>query len=164
MNYETFVATSLTQWADSTFATTGTEKNLLLGFSKSGYGALDLLFKHPTVFSAAAAWDFPADMPNYDSIASASGNYGTNANFQANYQLTGSFIDGLKAPFLSQDRIWMSGYAVFQKDIADFDALLTAHGVDHTLAPQAASVHAWQGSWLPEAVSGLYGLEQNLIG
>ena len=71
MNYETFVATILTQWVDSTFATTGTEKNLLLGFSKSGYGALDLLFKHPTVFSAAAAWDFPADMSNYDSIASA---------------------------------------------------------------------------------------------
>jgi S-formylglutathione hydrolase FrmB len=154
----------LPQWVDSTFATTGTEQNLLLGFSKSGYGALDLLLKHPTEFSAAAAWDFPADMSNYNSIGSASGNYGTNANFQANYQLTGSFLDQFKAPFVSQDRIWISGYAVFQQDVSDFNSLLTAHGVDHTLAPQTPSTHAWQGDWLPGAVSGLYGLAQHLTG
>ena len=162
MNYETFTATYLAKWADSSFATTGTEKNLLVGYSKSGYGALDLLLKHPNVFSAAAAWDFPADMTNYNSLATASANYGTNANFQANYQLTGSLIDQLKAPFLSQDRIWISGYTYFQRDVSDFDALLTAHGVSHTLAPQAPSVHAWQGDWLPGAISGLYGLAQNL--
>ncbi len=164
MDYETFMAKYLPQWVDNTFATTGTERNLMVGFSKSGYGALDLLIKHPDVFSAAAAWDFPADMPNYNSISSASGNYGTNANFLSNYQLSGSFLDNYKAPFLSQDRIWISGYAVFQKDITDFNALLTAHGIDHTLAPQAQSVHAWQGNWLPGAISGLYGLEQDLIG
>ena len=164
MNYETFTATYLTQWVDSTFATTGAEKNLLLGFSKSGYGALDLLFKHPAVFSAAAAWDFPADMPTYNAIASAAGNYGTDANFQANYRLDTSFIDQYEAPFLSQDRIWISGYASFEQDVSDFNTLLTSQGVAHTLAPQTPSVHAWQGNWLPEAVSGLYGLAQNLTG
>jgi hypothetical protein len=73
IDYETLPA-----WVDSNFATSGTEDDLLIGFSKSGYGALDLLFKHPAVFDAAAAWDFPADMAAYDTYgASSSGNYGT---------------------------------------------------------------------------------------
>ena len=59
INYETFMADILPQWVDSNFSTTGTEKNLLVGFSKSGYGALDLELKHPSVFSAVAAFDFP---------------------------------------------------------------------------------------------------------
>ena len=72
INFETFMATLLTEWVDSNFATSGTEENLLIGFSKSGYGALDLLFKHPSVFDAAAAWDFPADMAAYDDFGSSS--------------------------------------------------------------------------------------------
>jgi hypothetical protein len=165
MDYETFTGTLLPAWVDSNLATTGTEKNLLVGLSKSGYGALDLLFKHPAVFDAAAAWDFPADMTNYGGFGSSSiDNYGTDANFQANYRLTGSFIDQWKAPFLSADRIWISGYSLFQKDVSDIDALLTSHGVAHTLATQTPAVHSWLGDWLPGAVSGLYGLEQDLIG
>ncbi len=66
INYETFVADILPQWVDSHFSTTGNEKNLLIGFSKSGYGAVDLLLKHPTTFDAAAAFDFPADMRTYN--------------------------------------------------------------------------------------------------
>jgi hypothetical protein len=70
INYETFVSTILPAWVDSTFDPSGTDKNLLIGFSKSGYGALDLLFKHSTVFADAAAWDFPADMV-YDDYGEA---------------------------------------------------------------------------------------------
>jgi hypothetical protein len=36
----------------------------LLGFSKSGNGALTPLLRHPHVFSAAAAWDAPAQFIN----------------------------------------------------------------------------------------------------
>ena len=142
-------------------ATGGTDKNLLIGFSKSGYGALDLLFKHSSTFDAAAAWDFPADMATYDAFgSSSSGDYGTDANFQNNYRMTGNFIDTWKAPFTTEDRIWISGYDVFQADVADFDALLTSHGVLNTLSPQTLNAHTWSGGWLPSAVAGLYGLGQ----
>ena len=154
---ETFMSTLLPTWVDSNFANSDTENNLLIGFSKSGYGELDLLFKHPSVFTAAAAWDFPADM-------AASTAYGTNENFQDNYRLTGTFIDTWKAPFTTQDRIWISGYNVFQTDVTDFDALLTSHNVLHTLSPQTYDAHAWSGGWLSNALAGLYGLEQNLNG
>ena len=49
-----------------TFGDHGTEQNWLIGFSKSGLGAQDLLLKHPDLFAAAASWDFPADMDAYD--------------------------------------------------------------------------------------------------
>jgi len=153
LNYETFMATFLPAWVDSHFSTTGTEDDLLLGFSKSGYGALDLLFKHPSVFDAVAAWDFPADI-----AFEGNGNYGTDANFQNNYRLTDNFIDTWKAPFTTEDRIWISGYSAFQHDISDFDSLLTSDGVLHTLSPQTADTHSWSGGWLPDAVAGLYGL------
>ena len=94
INYETFVADILPQWVDSNFSTTGTEQNLLVGFSKSGYGALDLELKHPSVFSAVAAFDFPGDMTSYNDYGGSSANdYGTQANFQDNYQMTASFIN-----------------------------------------------------------------------
>jgi len=157
VDYETFMATILPAWVESNFATSGTEENLLIGFSKSGYGGLDLLFKHPTVFDAIAAWDFPADMTTYSQYGGNS-SYGTDANFLDNYQLTASFIDTWKVPFTTEDRIWISGYAAFQTDIADFNALLTSEGVAHTLSPQTYNVHAWYGGWLPNAVAGLYGL------
>ncbi|OAF19355.1 hypothetical protein AXW67_36845 [Bradyrhizobium neotropicale] len=158
INYETFMATLLPAWVDSNFATTGTEDNLLIGFSKSGYGALDLLFKHPDVFDAAAAWDFPADMANYTDFG-ADENYGTDANFQANYRLTDAFIDTWKAPFTTENRIWISGYGLFGSDLSDFDALLTSDGVLHTLGTQTFDAHNWFSGWLSRAVAGLYGFD-----
>ena len=89
-------------------------ENLLIGFSKSGYGDLDLLFKHPTVFDAAAAFDFPADMQTYNGFGSSSANdYGTQANFQNNYEMDQSFLNTYKAPFTTQDRIWISEGPLF---------------------------------------------------
>jgi hypothetical protein len=158
INFETFTAMFLPTWVESSFSTTGTDGNLLIGFSKSGYGALDLLFKHSSVFDAAAAWDFPADMVAYDSYgSSSSANYGTDANFQNNYRLIDTFIDTWKAPFTAQDRIWISGYDVFQTQVADFDALLTSEGVLHTLGAQTYAAHNWYSGWLSDAVAGLYG-------
>jgi hypothetical protein len=165
INFETFTATLLPTWVDNTFSTTGSEKNLLIGFSKSGYGGLDLLFKHSSVFDALAAYDFPADMAAYDDYgSSSSADYGTDTNFQDNYRMTGTFIDTWKAPFTTQDRILISKGAVFQSDVAHFDTLLTSHGVSHTLLSQTDDTHSWSGGWLSNAVAGLYGLEQNLIG
>jgi S-formylglutathione hydrolase FrmB len=163
INYETFMADILPQWVDGNFSTTGTEKNLLVGFSKSGYGAVDLELKHPSVFSAVAAFDFPADMSSYDAFGGSSADdYGTQANFQDNYQMNASFIDAHSAQFTNQDRILISKGPSFQSQVVDFDTLLTSQGVMHTLLNQTNDAHTWSGGWLSGAISGLYGLEQNL--
>jgi S-formylglutathione hydrolase FrmB len=163
INYETFLADILPQWVDSNFSTTGTEQNLLVGFSKSGYGALDLEFRHPSAFSAVAAFDFPGDMSSYDEFGSSSADdFGTQANFQDNYQMNASFIDAHDASFTSQDRILISEGPAFQSQVADFDTLLTSQGVMHTTLNQTSDGHSWSGGWLPGAIAGLFGLEQTL--
>jgi hypothetical protein len=160
IDFETFTATFLPKWVDSNLAMSGTENNFLIGFSKSGYGALDLLFKHPAVFDGAAAWDFPADMAAYDTFgSSSSGDYGSDTNFQANYRMTASFLNTWKAPFTTEDRIWISEGSIFPTQVADFDALLTSQGVLHTLSTtQTNDAHNWYGGWVSGAVAGLYGL------
>ena len=164
INYETFVADILPQWVDSHFSTTGDEKNLLIGFSKSGYGSVDLLLKHPSTFDAAAAFDFPADMGSYNSMQSSTADdYGTQANFQNNYELDQSFIGANKAPFTTQDRLWISEGPLFGSQVADFDNLLTSQGVMHTLSTtEKSDAHSWTSGWVSTAVAGLYGLEQKL--
>ena len=136
---------------------------MLIGFSKSGYGALDLLFKHSSVFDAAAAFDFPGDMAAYDQLGSSpAADYGTDANFQNNYRMNNTFIDTWKAPFTTEDRVWISEGPSYQNEVADFGALLTSQGVSHTLSVQTNDAHNWSGGWLSNAVAGLFGLEQNL--
>ena len=164
IDYETFVADILPQWVDNHFSTTGDEQNLLIGFSKSGYGAVDLLLKHPNVFSAAAAFDFPADMTTYNGLGSSTADdYGTQANFQNNYELDQSFVDTYKAPFTTQDRLWIAGGPLYSQDVADFNNLLTSQGVlDNFTTTQTGDTHSWIGGWVPSAVTGLFGLEQNL--
>src|SRR5271169_4956450 len=54
---ETFMTDQLVPWIKANLATTGTEQVWLIGFSKSGIGAQDLLLKHPSVYTLAASWD-----------------------------------------------------------------------------------------------------------
>ena len=150
------MAKELVPWVKQNLATTGNEQNWLIGFSKSGIGAQDLILKHPDLFTLAASWDFPADMSSYDSIWFDSADaYGTDANFQANYRLTTAFVDAHKAPFLSNNRIWIGGYQAFQTDISDYDTLLTSEGIAHTTETPQSMAHRWDSGWVPIALAAL---------
>ncbi len=153
---ETFVTTELVPWVMANLSTTGTEQNWLIGLSKSGYGGMDLLLKHPNLFTLGAFWDFPADMSSYDELGSdPATSYGTEANFQTNYQLTQGFVDTYKTPFLNNNRIWLGGYSLYEQDMEDFDALLTSEGIPHTLGPMQDVVHSWTSGWVPAALAAL---------
>ena len=157
LQYETFMTQELVPWIKQNLATTGQEQTWLLGFSKSGVGGQDLILKHPGLFTLAATWDLPADMSSYDQFGDDSAqNYGTDANFQANYRLTTAFVDAHKAPFLSNNRIWIGGYNLYQPDDADYDALLTSEGIVHSLKMQAYPAHSWDSGWVPAALAALY--------
>ncbi len=150
------MTSELVPWVKANLSTTGTEQNWLIGFSKSGIGAQDLILKHPDLFQLAASWDFPADMSAYDEYGSSSANnYGTDANFQANYRLSTSFLNAHKAPFLTNNRIWIGGYSAFQTDMSDYNALLTSVGILHTLGPMQPIAHAWDSGWVAAALAAL---------
>jgi hypothetical protein len=154
---ETFMATELQPWVKANLSTTGTEQHWLIGFSKSGLGGEDLLLRHPDLFTLDASWDFPADMAAYDAFGSSSAaSYGTDANFQANDRLTASFLAAHRAPFLTNNRIWIGGYQVFQQDMSDYDALLTSEGIVHSTETPTYMAHRWDSGWVQIALAALH--------
>ena len=157
VEYDTFLTNDLAPWVAQNLGETGNEQNWLIGFSKSGVGAIDLILRHPGVFTLAAAWDFPADMSTYDQFGASSADaYGTDANFQANYRLTPAFVAAHKAPFVSQNRLWIGGYQTFQTDMSDFDVLLTSDAILHTTETPTPMAHRWDSGWTPIALAALH--------
>ncbi len=163
--YESFMALELQPWVEARLTQRHrgrcTEQHWLLGFSKSGYGAISLLLKHPDLFTLGAFWDFPANMLDYRAFGAAS-NYGTQENFDVNYRLSATFLETYKDPFLDSNRIWINGFGVFQTSLTDFDALLTSAGIQHSTAVEIARTHSWTSGWVPDALEGLADLSSDL--
>ena len=165
LQYETFMTQELVPWIKQNLATTGHEEVWLIGFSKSGLGAQDLILKYPHVFALAASWDSPFDASSYDQFGSDSAaNYGTDANFQANYRLTKAFVRAHRAPFLTVNRIWIGGYGLFQADDSDYDALLNSEGIAHSTETPQYMAHRWDSGWVPIALAALYQDSLNMHG
>jgi hypothetical protein len=157
LRYETFMTQELVPWIKNLPNSTGQEQIWLLGFSKSGIGGQDLILKHPDLFTLAASWDLPADMASYDQFGSNSANnYGTDANFQANYRLSQAFVDAHKGQFLVNNRIWIGGYNLYPTDVSDYNNLLTSESIVHSYKSQQYSAHSWDSGWVPAAMTALY--------
>jgi S-formylglutathione hydrolase FrmB len=163
VQYETFMTTQLEPWVKATLSTTGQEQSWLIGFSKSGLGAQDLLLKHPNLFTLAASWDFPAGMATFNALGDSTHGYGTDANFQVNYRLTPAFLEAHRAPFQHSNRIWIGSYSLYGPDVAAYNALLTSADILHSAENPTPMPHTWDGGWVPIALSALYkdSLEQD---
>jgi hypothetical protein len=154
---ETFMTDQLVPWIKANLATTGTEQIWLIGFSKSGVGAQDLILKNPSVYTLAASWDFP-DSTSYDALGtSEQTGYGTNANFMANYELSQSFVYSHAAPFMAQKRLWIGGYNLFETDVYnDYGPELTNAGVQYDAEAPTEMAHNWGSGWVASALAALY--------
>ena len=154
---ETFMTNQLVPWIKANLVISGTEQIWLLGFSKSGVGAQDLILKHPGVYTLAASWDFP-DSNAYDALGTSEATgYGTNANFLANYQLSQSFVNTYAAPFTAHKRIWIGGYQYFQwETYNDYGVYLTNAGVQYDAETPTQMAHRWDSGWVPGALAALY--------
>ena len=160
--YESFLVNDLVPWVQANLGATGQEEHLIVGLSKSGFGAVTLLFRNPSVFAAAAAWDFPADQADTSEFDMLD-NYGTDANFQSNYRLTDAWISARKAPFQTTARLWLShdqgtffGSPTFLEEVDAFAGRLQTNGVQFLRTGGATRPHAWTSGWLPEAVTALH--------
>ncbi|HEX4830198.1 MAG TPA: hypothetical protein VH478_03785 [Trebonia sp.] len=158
MQMETFMTSQLVPWIKATFATTGSEQVWLLGFSKSGLGAEDLILKHPSVYTLAAGWDFPADMTSYNQLGtSPQAAYGTNANYLSNYQLSQSFVTAHAAPFTTSKRLWLGGYYYFEYGVYSLFAPELANAkVPYDIEPATQMAHRWDSGWVAGALAALY--------
>jgi hypothetical protein len=152
-------------WVKRNLATTGTEKTYLIGFSRSGLGAQFLQFRHPDLFAAAASWDTPFAMTDYDGTDPVFGGivgghpeyvYGTSSSFKAKYQLSAAHLDMWAASGqFAVNRVWIGtgpDFGVTESNA--YDSALTTAGIPHTYTfSNTGESHAWHTDWVSAALS-----------
>jgi enterochelin esterase-like enzyme len=123
---------------------------LLLGFSKSGWGAYSLLLRNPHTFGKAAAWDAPLAMQDVGRYGNAP-IFATQANF-AQYRITN--LLNAQAAVLKRGgaRLILTGYSSFRSDMQQIDGQMTSLGIPHKFRDGPHRAHTWTSGWVPEAV------------
>lgn len=125
------------------------DDRLLIGFSKSGWGAFSLLLRHPDVFGKAVAWDAPLMM-------SASGPYGsgpifgTQENF-AHYRVS-ELLKTVGKQLGPKVRLIHIGYGGFKEQHTEFESLLNELDIPHVYQHGPKRNHAWGSGWFGGAV------------
>ncbi|HEY2411533.1 MAG TPA: alpha/beta hydrolase-fold protein [Pirellulaceae bacterium] len=125
------------------------EGRLLLGFSKSGWGAWSLLLRHPDIFGRAAAWDAPLMMDRLGKYGTTP-IFGTQVNFEA-YRLT-DLLETNRELLGSQKRFVLTGYGNFRPEHEQMHALLDKLNIAHEYRDGPLRKHDWHSGWVPEAV------------
>jgi S-formylglutathione hydrolase FrmB len=127
----------------------GRQGRLLLGFSKSGWGAWSLLLRYPSVFGRAAAWDAPLAMDRLGSYGTAD-IFGTEQNFER-YRIT-ALLRAQPEILGAEKRLILTGYGNFRPDHEKIHSLLVELKVPHEYRDGPKLEHHWHSGWVPQAV------------
>ena len=130
------------------------EGRLLLGFSKSGWGAWSLLLRNPDLFGKAAAWDAPLMMDKRGKYGSGD-IFGTDANFEG-YRI-GKLLEDKASKFQKEKRLILLGYGNFRAEHEKAHALMDKLKVAHEYRDGPERKHDWHSGWVKEAVERLVG-------
>jgi glucose/arabinose dehydrogenase len=150
---ESFIVNDLVPFGDA-FATSATTQRWLIGFSKSATGALSLTFRHPHVFSAAAAWDGPVQLTDMTAFPGMAENFGTEDNFDL-YEIPTLVARNAEA-FQLEQRIWISGdQSAWTSQMEELHDQMLQANVLHTFAQGGLRAHSWFSGWLDGAVTAL---------
>ena len=125
---------------------------ILLGFSKSGYGAFSLLLRHPALFACAGAWDAPLMKSKPDQFEMPQ-IFGTQPNFER-YRFSNLLGEnGLQ--FKDSPRLVLAGYDNFKDHVETAHRLLLDEQVPHIYRNDVRHPHRWEGGWLEWLLSEL---------
>jgi len=150
LRQETYFLDVVVPFVEKTYpAMAKPEGRLLLGFSKSGWGAFTLLLRHPDRFGRAAAWDAPLTMD-------APGRYGSGAIFGdrdnfAKYHVL-KLLERQAGRLGDGKRLGLFGYGGFRKDHQTAHEEMIRLKVPHEYRDGPARKHDWHSGWVAEAV------------
>lgn len=127
---------------------TAANGRLLLGFSKSGWGAFSLLLRHPHTFAKAAAWDAPLLLDRPGRYGSAD-IFATQENFES-YRITKLLAEHAKL-LQQESRLILLGYGNFRADHEQAHRLMTELKIAHDYHDGPPRPHDWHSGWVAEA-------------
>jgi S-formylglutathione hydrolase FrmB len=127
---------------------------LLLGFSKSGWGAYSLLLRHSHLFSKAAAWDAPLGQQSPTK-------YGMCEVFPTQESFDSYCVWDLLADRAGQlattNRFALLGYGLFRGHHQAVHYRMAKLGIQHEYQDGPKRDHSWHSGWVPDAVRFLAG-------
>lgn len=126
---------------------------LLVGFSKSGWGAYSLLLRHPKLFGAAAAWDAPLMMDKPGRYGNGP-IFGGEENFER-YRITRLFREA-GAGLGKSPRLVLLGYGSFRAEHIRAHELLDELSVPHIYRDGPAAKHDWHSGWVRDALTHVF--------
>jgi hypothetical protein len=169
---EDFLVKAVVPFIESQYPTTGTaEGRLLLGYSKSGWGALSLILRNPDVFGYAASWDAPLMFTEKQfGLWGTKQTYGTPENMTL--YLPSKLVRERAGPFQNKKRLVVAGLQFFgtftdarfpydgPSHTEAFHELAEANGVLHDYDPNLKTGHSWNPSWMKPVVKMLIQLSE----
>lgn len=137
---------------EKSFPTTGKpEDRLLLGFSKSGWGAVSLLLRDPDFWGSACAWDAPLMMDEKNLKFASRNHFGT-PEAAAPYVPTTLVCQRAEQLAKGPIRLTIIGHDNFAKDTESFHKLLDSLQIPHRYDNTIKFKHHWNSGWVAKAV------------
>ena len=130
---------------------------LLIGFSKSGWGAATLLLRNPSTFHRAAVWDAgvrvdTGPMREVERDRRISRDWGSAKNFES-YRLSNLIKTRGKALGSTTRLFYFNVEGPRATGSAAIHRLLVKHEVPHHYVTEPHRRHAWDSGWLPASVA-----------
>ena len=129
---------------------------LLVGFSKSGWGAFSLLLRHPQTFHKAAGWDTgiridTGPMGEADRAERIARIFGSRENFES-YRLSNLLRDRAAALGNEPRLFYYNTGGTRAQGGAEIHQLMVELGVPHRYLFEPKRPHRWDSGWLAEAI------------
>jgi len=133
----------------------------LVGFSKSGFGALRLLLRYPDTFHACGVWDPGGITRPYDPTQTWSLSHAAGSAAQFEDHQIKNAIDKNTRFFREQRRIVLAGYSneKFKENLLAVHQLLVQADIPHVYTDTLTVKHRWFTGWLGPVMASLDKLE-----
>lgn len=167
IQHERHILEELVPFVEKTWFSGKRVPRYLVGFSKSGWGALSLILRNPDFFEKAAAWDAPVLLRDEDfGIWGMGENMGTLKVFHEFHPMllcaknAADFQKGVP-------RIFFGGADIFGEQAGEkyrnpghtegFRGLMKKHGVKHVYFPDLNVRHGWDPYWIVPMLGAMLG-------
>ncbi len=117
----------------------------LLGFSKSGWGAMNILISHAYLIDGILIWDAPLSTRGIEKWGMQQ-IFGNEDNFNNNYFLLRE--NGIKHEALKNKIIIIGGYDYFEDSSIEFLDLLDENEIEYFHDNTLSYPHKWDKNWI----------------